>query len=325
MKIIHPTSFPPSVHAARPGRFRWSLACIAALMFAARPVAAEPLEPCPHAHNDRARQCLDGAVKEVVVTTTKFRRTEAGWVEEDAPKLAWAFPSTTFDRRGNLAERHEYETDGTLRAEMVYLYDTGGRRREVLTFAPDGALQARTVIGYDARGRKTGEERFDGEGTKRVTVEYAYDVMGRLIEESVSRATGEFVLKWVYSYNDAGDRTRDAMYTASGMMLPGPATRSYTYDDTQPTPVEEYVFDASGTLLDRFVYRCDARGNRSEELRYDPDGFLLGQTVFEYEFDDAGNWIKRTRLRKFGNLSVRPIDVTYRTIEYYEPLASRQR
>ncbi len=304
----------------RPPRWRCGAAA-GAVLFAlmpgtARDGHAEPLQPCPAGGTVRERQCLVGPVRSVASSVARFTRVDGEWVEAPA-KPSWIDPTIVFDLQGNLAEELVYEPDGSLRSEAVYVYDSGGRHREVIRFGADGALQARTALAHDGRGRKTGERRYDADGVLRARVTFDYDVLGRLIEETVYRDDGAFVLKWVYSYDPEGHRSREALYTAHGLAVPGAVSKTYAYQEA-PGPVEEFAFDAGGTLVERLTCAYDGAGHRIEERRYDPEGFLLGTTAFAYEFDRAGNWVKRTRVKRFGNLSVRPLDVTYRTLTYFE-------
>lgn len=196
------------------------------------------------------------------------------------------------------------------------------------------------------------------EEKKRVmTLEMQYDIKGELLEKRVRTQSDGRIIRAVYSYARNGDRIQTwhlpnigpnppFIITKSGQVLDtGGKMRDvckFIYD-AQGNRIEEitetmdgdlfrsvYKHDASGNiteklryqekrLLYRTVFTRDASGNVTEEINYNPGGSISSKKFYSYEFDKAGNWIKRIASKqgkKAGQLQ--PIEVTYRTITYYE-------
>ncbi|MFL6230202.1 MAG: energy transducer TonB, partial [Pyrinomonadaceae bacterium] len=69
------------------------------------------------------------------------------------------------------------------------------------------------------------------------------------------------------------------------------------------------------------VHRYDARGNLSETVVRDARGATLSRTVYEYEFDEFGNWVKQTAsvaVLNAGKSGFEPVEITNRRITYYQ-------
>jgi TonB family protein len=93
-----------------------------------------------------------------------------------------------------------------------------------------------------------------------------------------------------------------------------------TYDvvgrrvDVTANPAEQQT--ASG----KEEFRYDSRNNVVEMTLRGADGALLSKEVYEYEFDELGNWRKMIRsiaVYENGKVGLEPIEVTYRNITYY--------
>lgn len=64
----------------------------------------------------------------------------------------------------------------------------------------------------------------------------------------------------------------------------------------------------------------DAQGNLAETVVRDARGAILSRTVYAYEFDSFGNWVKMTAalaVLNAGNVAYEPVEITNRTITYY--------
>lgn len=121
---------------------------------------------------------------------------------------------------------------------------------------------------------------------RRVRVEIANVVTrdGKLME--LPKAVIE-----VSTYDALGRKTDSVAYPVSGASAPGK---------------EEYKSDDKGNIIEMTL-----RGN---------DGSVLAKEKYTYEFDEFGNWKKRTTavaLYENGAISYEPTQVTYRTLTYY--------
>ncbi|HSB11065.1 MAG TPA: hypothetical protein VLM38_16370 [Blastocatellia bacterium] len=163
-----------------------------------------------------------------------------------------------------------------------------------------------------------------------------YDEAGNLISaESMFR--GDLV-RMSYKYEANAERTE---ISKSGSTM---RTRAVLRYDAQGRRIEEerhdddgrirrmlYTRDASGHIVQtirywdgergpRATFTYDADGNVFERVNYNGTEGVEGIERYSYEFDGAGNWIKRTTSRgvlRRGQITFEPSLVTYRTLTYY--------
>lgn len=84
--------------------------------------------------------------------------------------------------------------------------------------------------------------------------------------------------------------------------------------------VENETYPVVGDTRGEEGHKYDAQGNLSETFVRDARGATLSRTVYEYEFDAFGNWVKMTAsvaVVNAGKPGFEPVEVTNRTITYY--------
>lgn len=121
---------------------------------------------------------------------------------------------------------------------------------------------------------------------RRVRMESAKIVMkgGNLIE-------APRVVRGIATYDPAGKKIDSVDYPEEGSTVPGK---------------EQYRYDDKGNIVEMIV-----RGN---------DGSILSKEIYEYEFDQLGNWTKMSSsvaVYESGKLGYELTEVTYRNISYY--------
>jgi TonB family protein len=189
----------------------------------------------------------------------------------------------------------------------VTRYDEQGNIIEQVQYADDRII-ARDIYSYDADGSFTKKHYFAqrsnpaGAPSANVTPSAAvpevfrcavkYDSEGNLIEETCSSANAQAQSKTVYKLDKANHR------------------------------LERIEYEAGGKVSSRCVETFGERGQPVEEdcKHYGNPG-MAGQVkrTFTYEFDNAGNWIKRYSNGWLGGSdqqSHMAKDVVYRAISY---------
>jgi hypothetical protein len=84
--------------------------------------------------------------------------------------------------------------------------------------------------------------------------------------------------------------------------------------------VENETYPVVGDTRGEEVHRYDAQGNLAETVLRDARGATLSRTVYEYEFDGFGNWVKMTAsvaVVSAGKPGFEPVEVMNRAITYY--------
>lgn len=198
-------------------------------------------------------------------------RAEDGFCEICQSEI-WLFEDGSCDinnysSEGDLIRYSYYEADGTLESDYVYVF------------------------------------QYDENGNKAFSFTYLFGIM---IEETEYRLdpVGESIVSKVTSYSDDGTVSVN-IADQFGNIVSGTITDengnvlfeqnfTYTYDsDGFPTyMVENSRFD-DGTS---FRMESDALGNRIFEAQYAPDGSVIYEYHFAYEYDEHGRMIHDTVL-----------------------------
>lgn len=90
--------------------------------------------------------------------------------------------------------------------------------------------------------------------------------------------------------------------------------------DERGRRVENETYPVIGDPAGEEMHRYDGRGNLAETVVRGARGATLSRTVYEYEFDRFGNWVKMTAslaVSNSGKVGFEPVEITNRTITYY--------
>jgi hypothetical protein len=85
--------------------------------------------------------------------------------------------------------------------------------------------------------------------------------------------------------------------------------------------VENETYPVVGNPAGEEVHKYDARGNLAETIVRDAHGATLSRRVYEYVFDEFGNWVKQTAsvaVVNAGAAGFEPVEITNRRITYYQ-------
>jgi YD repeat-containing protein len=229
---------------------------------------------------------LIGSVKSMRIETAKLVTKSGIWVEK-ARSLQRVI---NYDPQGNMTKETIYIDRPTITL-IRYRYDADGNRtEEILIEGPPGPAYG--SYGTD-RGGSLGSG--DGRSMRLVRRVFKHDSDGNRIEEVI--------------YSNSYRRPIQSGRAMTGIYR-------HTYDSKGRR--KETVYSAAGSLIRRWVYVLDENGNVGEMAVYSEGGHLLSRESYRYEYDGAGNWIKRTTStwKKRGSHSYfEPEEVTYRTIE----------
>ncbi len=211
--------------------------------------------------------------------------------------------------------------------ESVYIYDTIQKPDEPNRDNIEGVLQNRLLLVLDKKGNTVSEHKFDAWETLESGRIFEYDKKGRLVKIFKKNASDDLVEKRVYSYDRAGNIVSkfifDSALGGTGLLI---SKKSFKYRKNSKTPdseiFTEYNQDSSVSAKSDIVY--DARGNRLKESFYSSNwNNYSHEYTYTYKFDQAGNWIKRTKTKVSISYGKKiqdkntPPEITRREITYY--------
>ena len=190
-----------------------------------------------------------------------------------------------FDEKGALTQSDDYDSQGNPFQITVYGYINGKRVSNSKT----------TNYEYDPPPPPAVLSPKSSDVPKRdARYKYSFDYKyenGKLVESQL-----------IYNNGRKGNRT------------------VYKYS---PNQVEELVYTEDGKLNQRYLSKLDPNGNEIEKTNFGLSNFdIYGDRHYKhsYEFDAAGNWVKRITLKETkenGVSSWQPAYISYRTITYY--------
>lgn len=92
------------------------------------------------------------------------------------------------------------------------------------------------------------------------------------------------------------------------------------YDLSGKRVINETYPAVVNSTLGQETYEYDEQGHLRGTIVRNQRGLILSRSVYAYEFDPVGNWVKMTTsvvVGEPGRERLEPVEVTYRTITYY--------
>jgi hypothetical protein len=250
--------------------------------------------------------------------------------------------------------RWEQVTITTVNGELVegpripllsITYSEDGTEQEHIFYAPDGSIKYKKTFLYDQKGKTLEATRFNGKGEKQLRVVYIYDNRGRLIEETHYRPDDSVFIRRTYDYPAKGVR-ESTVYDQNGAIISKNTTKDSfskgTAEIRQTVVSEINLLDSGKTVKNEqaithlpngvLVYEWrqgDRLPERTEHFRigenvdetliYNPDGTIKSKERYARELDSHHNVIKTvSSVAEGDSMDFKPVEMTYRTIEYYE-------
>lgn len=218
-----------------------------------------------------------------------------------------------YNEDGTKQELIIYQPDGTIRAKRTFLYDQDGRLLEVTEFTGiNHDLPIRTVYQFDREKNVTEMTVYkpDGSVLNRRTIVRQQNPQAT--ESTVYDENGTVVSRGTMSNSPQGRRFETNSYGANG----GVQSKTETISTTNGT--RTYERRVSGNPLYREEVIPGEKGS-GMRIVYNEDGSVQRRERYTTEFDSHGNSIKATRSVAEGDSKdFKLVEVTYRTIEYYQ-------
>ncbi len=239
-----------------------------------------------------------------------------------------------FNESGNLYESTLYSynfRDGSLQSKTITTYDQNKQPLAKQVLDASEELIQQTLYRYNEANLLTEEVTYDSEGGIMLQQLYTYNEAGKeTLREYYQRTT--LVANLESNYDGEGNLTKQIQTSSDTTLL------SEVIFSEQGRVFEQINYQEDGSVASRDIVSLDEQDNVTESIGYTPDGenkttyeynedgLILSESFemdgfatvyrYEYEFDDAGNWIKQIQIEDFGGVS-EPQLTLYRTIEYY--------
>jgi len=237
-----------------------------------------------------------------------------------------------FDKKGNVVNEKKYNSRGALIAQSIYRYDKRDHLIEVKAYHFKNLFR-KTINKFDSQERLIETQTVDDHNELKEQKKVSFDDNGYRIERNYKLIGKDLSLEQEHFYNSKGSNTENRSFSNGKLLFTElndfdkqgnrvECIRSsnsgkedfviqFKYDKLNRN-IETVRLNNSFMMQSRLIYRYDEHNNRIESFSYGTTGKLREQITWIYEYDETGNWIRKTTL--VGN---HPLSVTVRDIIYY--------
>lgn len=217
--------------------------------------------------------------------------------------------TTHFMDFGNRYQRHPFQTSQ---------FDWQGKKIEKFNYRTDGVPLPKTTYSYDKNGVLLKENHYSAvSGKPYLETIYVYDSQGRSKEKIGKNIEDDKILsRSLYSHDEKRNYTEVADYDWNNVLR---GKIGFIWNN-QGQVSEIIGFSPKGDSLGRGTVTYDEKGNVAEMIFSPADGSAVKKEKYTYEFDEHGNWIKKTLyhwVTEEGKSFYKLMNITHRTIAYY--------
>jgi len=244
-----------------------------------------------------------------------------------------------YDSNGFLIEKKSSNNKGELITDESLENNVHGDLVKRTRF-DKGVEEHKEVLSYDKNRNKIERKRYsiDSKGEFYLVFKsfYKYDNYGNLVEESETQWEDVLHLRNTRKYDSSGNLIENIHYKSDGR-LSRHVVNKY---DIRNNKIERLEYDSIGKTSGREQYKYDNNGKNIEEKkfylngevfslrkrRYDENSNMIEsisipptdrnrekhRKVWEYQYDENKNWIKRVQY-----INDEPFETRERKIEYY--------
>lgn len=159
----------------------------------------------------------------------------------------------------------------------------------------DDYFDTRYNYKYDSVNQLIEERVFNTKGEVSSAYSHIYDKEGNCTE-TILRSDGFVVLRYVYGYDEKGNRRTVVEYGKDDEIL---KKKAYHYD-AAGRKTKEYIYRKNGAFIRKILYTYDANGNLIKYLDAHPNGQIIKK--YTYKVDAKGNVIEKCSFDTNGRI-----------------------
>jgi len=170
-------------------------------------------------------------------------------------------------------------------SEKIYLYNEGAdllEERRCHYYMSVCDVYDKYIYKYDIKKNKVEEYYYNPKSSLNLKTVFKYDTNRKMIEEAIFCPNGKLKKKITFKYDNKGNK------------------------------IEEKMYDKDGCIQAKRTYKYDKQGNQIERNLYGQEGSPFITETYNYVYDEAGNWLRKSHFNYNGLMSV-----TVREIIYY--------
>ncbi len=204
-------------------------------------------------------------------------------------------------------------SQGDILEQLETAYNSKGWRKTMTYVTPEADIIFRSRFKHDGFGLTTVEQIVDNNENVIGRTYYSYDAQNVLKEMWVEDADRQIESRTLVRFDTQGRLVQRSLNDAAGNIY---KREVFTYLGNNVD--KKLVFDRNGRKMQEWRYEYDENNEPVSQTLYDyseaePEMFI---TIFQYEYDDHGNWTRRTESELQDGDPVMQYIVT-REIEYF--------
>ena len=202
----------------------------------------------------------------------------------------------------------------TIRTKSIYHFNKDGNITDDDIFnhwLSDTHLM--DTILYDENGNRSTQLTYNDKN--EFVKEYAFvcNEKGEVMDRKVVMSKENFDIHMSYQYDEKGNKIAISSFSSNGDLI-SKTKFGYKYDSKDNIIVDS-MFSKNDSLLLLRSYKLDNMGNIVQQNEYSGNKKLTRTLIFEYKYDNTGNWIIKKGKVTFGGIGFL---LTEREIEYYK-------
>lgn len=204
-------------------------------------------------------------------------------------------------------------SEGDLLERLETAYNSKGWRKTMTYVTPEADVIFRSRFKHDGFGLVTVEQIVDNNENIIGRTYYSYDAQNVLKEMWVEDADRQIESRTLVRFDPQGRLVQRSLNDADGNIY---KREVFTYIGNNVD--KKVVFDRNGKKMQEWRYEYDENNEPVSQTLYDYSEAETEMyiTIFQYEYDDHGNWTRRTESELVDGDPVMQYIVT-REIEYF--------
>lgn len=204
-------------------------------------------------------------------------------------------------------------SEGDLLEKLETNYNSKGWRKTMTYVTPEADIIFRSRFKHDGFGLATVEQIVDNNEQVIGRTYYSYDAQNVLKEMWVEDADRQIESRTLVRFDPQGRLMQRTLNDAAGNTYKREVF-SYIGNNVE----KKVVFDGKGNKMQEWRYEYDENNEPVSQTLYDysedePEMFI---TIFQYDYDNQGNWTRRTESELINGDPIMQYIVT-REIEYF--------
>lgn len=225
-----------------------------------------------------------------------------------------------YDQEGKLLRDHRIFHQPHESGDFRMKYDDNGNLIEETNINDKDEILERISMTYDAKGNKISEKKeflhhFEDKMIPESFFEFTYDQEGRIATKTGWEDEKEDKIV-TYKYKHEALKETITKYDAKNVIL----EKWITKKDTEGRLLEDVhsLYKAGQAPVTKtIVFTYDEHDHILTEVLSKSNSSLKKQIIFDYVYDDHGNWIERSERKVMGAKKTEGVHLK-RYIEYYE-------